>query len=683
MELLAPAGSYQALRAAMHSGADAVYIGGTEFSARRTADNFSPEQMKEWIDYCHLYGVAVHVAANTLIKEKEAAAFLAYIGTLNRMGVDAVIIQDIGMAESVHQAFPQLPLHASTQMTVASLEGVRYLENLGFSRVVLSRELSRKAVKKIAENTHAELEVFVHGALCMCYSGQCLMSSMIGGRSGNRGLCAQPCRLPYTLFDGEKKKKQGYLLSPKDLCLADELRELDKIGITSLKIEGRLKRPEYVSTVVGVYRKCIDEVRPANEQEKKQLADAFCRSGFTDGYWKDQISGAMMSYQTPGNTAGGSYTEEAIRRCREEVKKIPVKLSAVLKTGKPLVLTMSDQDGHSVTETGTVCSEIANNRPLDRERLAEQLNKLGNTPYEAEQTSIDLKDGIVLPIRELNEVRRKAVEHLNVLRTEREERKENPLPNIVFPKQKVSKPKLTVFAYTKEQADAALEFPVCRLYAPAAVLSTLPKRDSVEYVTALPAIDRDDGKSVSVLTDGVLISHFSQLAKYPDQKYYGDFRLNLYNNASIRHYQRLDSVMPSVELNAHELSELSGVIPLELFVYGRVPLMVMENCPSKACAGICKPIGCALEDRQKERFPLICDSACHRILLNSKPIDMADRLSELKKVPASFYRLHFTVESGAECRMLLKRYLDALDGKPVVPLKENTFTRGHYFRGVE
>ena len=683
MELLAPAGNFQCVCAAVDSGADAVYCAGQSFGARSFAGNLTDDEIFSAAEYCHLRGARIYLTVNTLLFDREFSRLDKFIRVLTDAAVDGVIVQDLGVLKYIRQLSPDIELHASTQMTVHSADGVRELERLGVCRTVLSRELSFDEIREISENVNSELEVFVHGAMCMSYSGQCLMSSMIGGRSGNRGLCAQPCRLPYTLFDGEKKKKQGYLLSPKDLCLADELRELDKIGITSLKIEGRLKRPEYVSTVVGVYRKCIDEVRPANEQEKKQLADAFCRSGFTDGYWKDQISGAMMSYQTPGNTAGGSYTEEAIRRCREEVKKIPVKLSAVLKTGKPLVLTMSDQDGHSVTETGTVCSEIANNRPLDRERLAEQLNKLGNTPYEAEQTSIDLKDGIVLPIRELNEVRRKAVEHLNVLRTEREERKENPLPNIVFPKQKVSKPKLTVFAYTKEQADAALEFPVCRLYAPAAVLSTLPKRDSVEYVTALPAIDRDDGKSVSVLTDGVLISHFSQLAKYPDQKYYGDFRLNLYNNASIRHYQRLDSVMPSVELNAHELSELSGVIPLELFVYGRVPLMVMENCPSKACAGICKPIGCALEDRQKERFPLICDSACHRILLNSKPIDMADRLSELKKVPASFYRLHFTVESGAECRMLLKRYLDALDGKPVVPLKENTFTRGHYFRGVE
>ena len=683
MELLAPAGSYQALRAAVHSGADAVYIGGTEFSARRTADNFSPEHMKEWIDYCHLYGVAVHVAANTLIKEKEAAAFLAYVETLNRMGVDAVIIQDLGMAESVRQAFPELPLHASTQMTVSSLEGVRYLENMGFTRVVLSRELSREAVAEIAENSHAELEVFVHGALCMCYSGQCLMSSMIGGRSGNRGLCAQPCRLPYTLYDGKEKKKQGYLLSPKDLCLADELNELDKMGVTSLKIEGRLKRPEYVSTVVGVYRKCLDEARPANAQEKKQLADAFCRSGFTEGYWKNQISGSMMSYQTPGNTADGSYTEEAVRRCREEVKKIPVKLSAVLKTGKPLILTMSDQDGHSVTETGAVCSEIAQTRPLDRERLSEQLNKLGNTPYKSEQIYIDLEDGVALPIRELNEVRRKAVEQLNIARTKREERIKRLFPKDVFPKQEVSKPELTVFAYTKEQAEAVLEFPVCRLYAPAAVLSTLPKSDSIEYVTVLPAVDQDNSKTASVLTEGVLISHFSQLAKYPGKKYYGDFRLNIYNSASIRHYQRLNSVMPSVELSVHELSELSGAKPLELFAYGRVPLMVMENCPSKACAGICRPLGCALEDRHRERFPLICDSACHRILLNSKPIDIADRLLEIKGVSASFYRLYFTVESGAECKMLLKRYLNALDGKPVAPLKENTFTRGHYFRGVE
>ena len=254
MELLAPAGSSAALHAAVQSGADAVYLGGSRFGARHSAENFTAEDMKKWVDYCHLYGVDVHVTVNTLIKEKEIAALQEYVKELNNIGVDALIVQDIGAAEIIKNTIPDMTLHASTQMTVTSLEGVKYLENMGFSRVVLARELSEKEIEHICKNAKAEIEVFVHGAICMCYSGQCLMSSILGGRSGNRGRCAQPCRLPYELLEKDKSAGNGYILSPKDMALVNDLGTLNKIGVASLKIEGRLKRAEYVSAVVGVYR---------------------------------------------------------------------------------------------------------------------------------------------------------------------------------------------------------------------------------------------------------------------------------------------------------------------------------------------------------------------------------------------------------------------------------------------
>lgn len=322
MELLSPAGGAAQLKAAVQSGADAVYMGGYSFNARRSAKNFTPSEMKEMIDYCHMYGVKVHVAVNTLIKEKELGELLEYVYTLNDMGADALIIQDIGAAEMIKKAIPQMELHASTQMTVTSLEGVRYLENMGFDRVVLARELSKNEIEYICKNSNAEIEVFVHGAICQCYSGQCLMSSILGGRSGNRGRCAQPCRLKYSLSDD----KSGYLLSPKDMSLINELQELEKIGVVSLKIEGRLKRAEYVSAVTGIYRKYLDFPSRVSEADKKELLEAFSRTGFTDGYFKNKLGASMMSSADPSNCEN-HFTDEAKARAAEnaDFRKVPVR----------------------------------------------------------------------------------------------------------------------------------------------------------------------------------------------------------------------------------------------------------------------------------------------------------------------------------------------------------------------
>ena len=365
MELLAPAGSFGTLKAAVQSGADAVYIGGSEFSARRSAVNFSVDEIFEAAKYCRLRDVKLYVAANILVKESETDRFLEYIGKLNDIGVDAIIIQDIGMAKTVHEMYPDLPIHASTQMTVTNLEGAKRLREMGFSRVVLARELSKEAIEKITRESGVETEVFVHGALCMSYSGQCLMSSIIGGRSGNRGMCAQPCRLPYKIDD-----KQGHLLSPKDLCMVKRLGELKNIGVASLKIEGRLKRSEYTSSVCGVYRKYIDSEKNVSDSDMQELYNAFSRSGFTTKYFDGKSGKDMMCYENPANAAENIFTQETKARCAEgaNFKKTEIYMSAELKKGIPVSVSVWNNDGIFVTETGDVLAEEALNIELSEVR---------------------------------------------------------------------------------------------------------------------------------------------------------------------------------------------------------------------------------------------------------------------------------------------------------------------------
>ena len=427
MELLAPAGSSAALNAAVQSGADAVYLGGSRFGARHSAENFTAEDMKKWVDYCHLYGVDVHVTVNTLIKEKEIAALQEYVKELNNIGVDALIVQDIGAAEIIKNTIPDMTLHASTQMTVTSLEGVKYLENMGFSRVVLARELSEKEIEHICKNAKAEIEVFVHGAICMCYSGQCLMSSILGGRSGNRGRCAQPCRLPYELLEKGKSAGNGYILSPKDMALVNDLGTLNKIGVASLKIEGRLKRAEYVSAVVGVYRKYLDMLgtkkgETVSKRDMQELLDAFSRTGFTDGYFKGNLGKNMMRHDTPSNSAENRFTEEAKKRAKENanIRKIPISIMGTLKSDSPFELTFYDNDGNYAYTQGTLNAEAARQKAMDEKRLREQLLKLGSTPFECEEISVFVDDGITLPIKEINSVRRDAAEKLMLERQSRE-----------------------------------------------------------------------------------------------------------------------------------------------------------------------------------------------------------------------------------------------------------------------
>ncbi len=677
MELLAPAGSFETLKAAVQSGADAVYIGGSEFSARKSAVNFTCEEIEKAAKYCRLRNVKLHVAANILIKEKETEAFLEYIGKLNKIGVDAIIIQDIGMAMVVHEMYPDLPLHASTQMTVTNLASAIKLKEAGFSRVVLARELSKETIAKITKESGIETEVFVHGALCMSYSGQCLMSSIIGGRSGNRGMCAQPCRLPYTIGD-----KKGHLLSPKDLCMIEHLKELKEIGVSSLKIEGRLKRSEYTAAVCGIYRKYLDTESRVSKSDMQELYDAFSRSGFTDKYFNGLSGKDMMCYENPANAAENIFSEDTKKRCQENanLKRTEIFITAELRKNMPLTVSVWNNDGIFVSKTGDVIAEEARNVELSEDRLKTQLLKLGDTPFYANDAEIILDGGITLPISEINNVRRLA---MNEFIKEKSKSPERRALGRKIKEYNSEKKDLLLCAevWTEEQAKACIENGITTIYADTPLANKLKnKYEYAEIVAKLPPIFRDDRVYTEPKTDAVLISNMGQITE--KKICIGDLRLNIFNNESADFYKNLERVTLSPELNLKEISQINT--NSEIIAYGRIPLMALENCPLRAL-GKCQKNknNELLEDRRKEKFPLKCNEGCVLEVMNSKPIYLADKPEFINNLKIHAIRLIFTVENFEECGKIIKEYRSALEGKTGNPLKENTFTRGHYFRGVE
>ena len=674
MELLAPAGSESAMIAAVENGADAVYIGGSKFSARRSAKNFSDDDIKRVLEYCRIRGVKVHVAANILIKEKECSEFIDYVGKLNEFGIDALIIQDIGMASKIRKIFPDLPLHASTQLTAASLDAVEFLEEKGFSRIVLSRELTKEEIEYICKNTKAEIEVFAHGALCMCYSGQCLMSSLIGGRSGNRGMCAQPCRLPYELADGMHVINKGYLLSPKDLSLIDELKSLKDAGVTSLKIEGRLKRPEYVAAVTQTYRKVLDSGYACSERDRQILADAFNRSGFTKGYYTGKTGLGMMSIHTPGNVA-----ENALNIQRVNTKKIKVDVYIQIRYGETAEMTLTDSDFNCVYVRGDIKAEKAVNKPLEKERITEQISKFGNTPFEPGKAEVEVEEGISLPVSQINKLRRDAVAELERIRSKKEAYRSFKAvgDDIEYEDKRLKAKILSAKIHTFEQARACIKNGVKRIYAPSEICEKIKKYSAItEVITILPPVWREKNKKDYYISDGVLVSNIGELKPFAEYPLFGDTRLNVFSSETVKFYGFLKSVAVSEELNIKELSNIKAYTPLEAVVYGRQQLMVCENCVAKMNKSCGKSV--YLKDRRKEEFPIMCAPGCYSVILNSKPLYMADKMKELEKLPIDIYRFEFTDESEKQCEDVLKSYRDNVN-----TMKENSFTRGHYFRGVE
>ncbi len=685
IELLAPAGNYRSLTAAVQSGADAVYIGGPAFNARRSADNFTLEEIKRGADYCHLYGVDLHVAVNTLIKERELEELARYVRELNRAGADALIVQDLGAARLIREICPDMPLHASTQMTVTSAEGVKYLEKAGFSRVVLARELTKNEIEYIIKNTRAEIEVFAHGALCMCYSGQCLMSSIIGGRSANRGRCAQPCRLPYTLIS-ENAKTDAYALSMKDLALVNRLRELEKIGVKSLKIEGRLKRAEYVSAVTGIYRKYLDRGGSVTDKDMAELKSAFSRSGFTDGYFAGRIGASMMSHKTPGNVSDGVFSAEAKRRAEENanIRKIPVMIYASLQKDDVLRVTMTDRDYNSVTAEGTFKAQTARHVPLGSDGLSDRLNKLGSEPFYAEEICAECDGNITIPVREINETRRRACAMLAAERIKRKEKREKEYCGDTKIKTPPECVMLTAECETAEQARACIEAGADILYVPENVYGSISDNCGDTKIV-LRAEDIFDGAEMA--SEHIMVQSPAAMLCYEGRKLYGGWRLNVFNSLTADAYKDAELVTLSPELNIGEARSAAADTSArcEIIVYGRLTLMITKNCPVKAL-GKCRghKNTNALRDRKNQVFPVLCTPSHTARIINSKPIFTADKTDDILSVGADAHRLIFTVESAQEASRILRLYKRALEGERVEnPFGQNEFTRGHYYRGVE
>ena len=414
LELLAPAGSMEAVAAAVQNGADAVYLGYGDFNARRNAKNFSREEFAAAVSYCHLRGVKVYLTLNTLLTDRELPAAAQVAAQASELGADAVLVQDLGVLRMLRQVSPDLPVHASTQMTVHSLDGVKLAADLGMTRVVLSRELSRDQIEYICTHSPIEIEVFAHGALCMCYSGQCFLSSVIGGRSGNRGLCAQPCRLKYGWMD----KADAYPLSLKDLSLAGHLRELRRMGVACVKLEGRMKRPEYVAVVTRIYACAIKEGREPTAEEMDQLTAAFSRQGFTQGYYLDRQGPDMFGVREEGKEPRELFAQARNTYQSGEAQRVPVTFYAMIRPGEPAQVGVEDPQGRVVTAKGPV-PEAARTRPLTAEAVTTQLSRTGGTPYRCEKVRALVEPGLSLPLAALNALRREALDGLSRLRPAR------------------------------------------------------------------------------------------------------------------------------------------------------------------------------------------------------------------------------------------------------------------------
>ena len=690
MELLSPAGSRAALEAAVQSGADAVYMGFGAFNARRNAKNFTDEEFADAVAYCHLRGVRVFLTLNTLLTDRELPQAAEVLRKASQMGVDAVLVQDWGVLTLAQAVTPDLPIHASTQMSLFTSGGARWAERLGMERVVLARELSRDDIAAVCRHCGAEIEVFVHGALCMCYSGQCTMSALIGQRSGNRGACAQPCRLPYGV-NGPCKNQ--FPLSLKDANLSAYLQELGDMGVACLKLEGRMKRPEYVAVITAIYRRLIDEKRGPTAEESRALEQAFSRSGFTDGYYRRRKGPAMFGTR-PENAPEPRELFSEARKLYEngEHKQIPITMQANIRTGQPAALTVSD-GVHAVTVTGPV-PEAARNRALTAEDAAQRLQKTGGTVFRCETAEVDVGDGLMLTAAAINGLRRDALEALAAARTAVPQRRSLPTP--ALPEGETfspAAPGLTCSIARLDQLTETLAHGAEMIYVPIELLPGLKDyRGRAKLCAVLPRVWRDGDEagfrrilettpSLSAVSIGNA-GHMAIVEGLPLERR-GDFGLNVFNSRAVAFWQGqgLDSVTVSFELRHQQVRELRKYLPCEGIVYGRLPLMVTENCMT-GNAGNCRGDKrlCdgenALTDRTGARFPLLGQYGCRCEIENSRTLFLADK-PEWRSCGLTWARLRFTTESPTQCDAVLRRYQDEGDWTP------EEFTRGLFYRGVE
>lgn len=694
MELLAPAGSMEALRAAVCNGADAVYLGADTFNARMNARNFSAADLQEAVVYCHVRGVKVHLTLNTLVLDREMPRAAELIRLAASCGVDAFIVQDLGVVSLCRQLAPDVPIHASTQMSIHSLEGVMEAAALGCSRVVLARELPAEEIAHICKRSPVEIEVFVHGALCMCYSGQCYLSSVIGRRSGNRGQCAQPCRLPYGYGRFESTR---YPLSLKDNCLAGELDELRRMGVASIKIEGRMKRPEYVAIVTRAYRTVLNggKLTPSDLQE---LETAFSRQGFTDGYFRGQTGSDMFGRRQEGEDTADLFASARATYEQGEPQRISVRFYAMIRRGEPAQLAVEDPDGNLCRTRGPV-PEQAVYRSLTPQDLEQQLKKTGGTPYLCTAVRSSLDPDLMLPASAINAMRRDVIAELTAKRGRAAPAHLNAYDEPPRYDGIAGEPQLTIAVRTAGQITSRmLSMKPTVLYVPLSELAEhpdLPQRVSVETQLAailprviwsgeLAPVARQLRTVYEMGVRQVLAGNLGQLhiARAAGFAVRGDFGLNIVNSRAMRYLreQGLDSQLLSFELTLPQIRDISKAVPAELLIYGRLPLMLMENCVMKNRTGICacQTGAVRLVDRVGEEFPIVKDpGTCRNVLLNGKKLYLLDKKDALRGMGLWALRLQFTTENPGEIDKVLMDY----QGRAV--FDAGSYTRGLYSRGVE
>lgn len=663
-EILAPAGSMESLIAGVRSGANAIYLGGKFFNARRNAGNFDDDDLKEAVDYCHKRGVKVYLTLNIVVSDDEWTLAYDAVYSALKAGVDAFIVQDIGLARMIKEHFPQARLHGSTQMSIMTPSGAEYARQLGFSRIVLPREMSLDEIREMRTSTDLELELFVHGALCMSVSGQCYLSSVIGLRSGNRGLCAQPCRLPFTA----KGDKGEFALSLKDLSLINHLSELD--GIVSLKIEGRMKRPEYVSASVTAVKNAINEVLTSDDGYR--LKSIFSRSGFTDGYLMGRLGSEMFGVRQKDDVVSAKDVLKDISHNYDNENPLqPMDMKFECRADKPCRITAAAL-GRTVTITGDI-PERAVNKPMTAERLSDRLSKLGGTQFYAGNVEIELDDGLILPVSKINELRRLAVEKL----TEQEPTKvtAKPLADILPALEKRVSYANASFRSASQIPD---RHPFKNVFIPldSTLEDFVDNRAGVVLPRGLFGIenqvkDRLEKLKKAGVTKALCGNIGSyQLAKAMGFQVFGDFGLNIFNSESAN---MIDNPILSFELTLEQINKINAE-NTGIIAYGKIPLMLMRNCPVKNSIGCyeCGKKG-RLTDRKGYEFEVVCSDYPCVEMLNSVPVYMLDRLSEIK---TDFIHFCFTTETVKEVEKIINFYENgaAFDEK---------FTRGLYYRRVK
>ena len=678
-EILAPAGSVESLRAAVYCGANAVYLGGKEFNARRNADNFSFEELKDAVKFCHERNVKVYETLNILMLPNEEDNLLKAVEEAALSQVDALIIQDLGVLSIVKKVCPEIKCHASTQMAIHNLEGALQAADLGLDLAVLARELSAREIEYITKNSPIPTEVFIHGALCMCVSGQCYLSSVIGERSGNRGLCAQPCRLPFSM--GSK----DHALSLKDMSLVEKALEFKKMGVRSLKIEGRMKRPEYVAASVTALKAALE----GREPDIDSLRKVFSRSGFTDGYYTGHIDSSMFGIREKEDVVSANEVlKELAHLTGRETPLVGLKGEFHAHEGKELVFKAEDSSGNT-GESRAPAPEKAINTPTDKEKVLANLNKTGGTPYYFEDISVDMENNLMIKASSLNLLRREAIDSIREKRRAVkpfEFKKELPVLDEAFP---FEEQEIRVRCF-KEQLTPYIIKNSDRLILPfdgfkeALALGCPGEKIIVE----IPRIDFTDGKKTrnileeakSAGIEDVWAGNIGSIHIANDLKMavHGGWSLNAangYTAESLNELGLLDLEL-SLELNLNSMESIKN-INKGIIAYGSLPLMTFRNCPAKSFKGCekCRQKS-FLEDRRNVKFPVSCKSGTAE-LLNSVPICLADRRSELKFL--DFLTLYFTLEEPFEVEKILKEYM----GEARIQMKEKGYTRGLYYRRIK